>query len=52
MTIATTTTLILLLHSCNAHNTTENSINVKQLSYLVKASSMQTIRMTTGKLVF
>ena len=46
MTIATTMAFKLQLGPCNAHNTTFSHINVKQLPYLVKTSSMQTIRIS------
>ena len=45
MTIATIIAFKLLLGSCNAHNTIVSGINVKQLPYVVKTSSMHTIIM-------
>ena len=45
MTIATIAAF-KILGSCNAHNTTCSCINVSQLQYVAKASSMQTIRMS------
>ena len=46
MTIGTVIAFKLLLGSCNAHKTTVNRINVKQLPYVVKTSSIKTIRMS------
>ena len=46
MTIATMIAFKLQLGSCNAHNTTVSRINVEQLPYVVKTSSIKTIRMS------
>ena len=41
----------LKLSSCYAHKTTASHIDVKQLLYVLKTSSMQTIRISVGYLV-
>ena len=46
MTIATMIAFKLQLGSCNAHNSTVSRINVEQLPYVVKTSSIKTIRMS------
>ena len=51
MTIATFIAFKLKLGSCNAHNTTVSRINVKKLPYVVKTSSIKTIRMSIYKII-
>ena len=46
MTIATIIAFKLKLGSYNAHNTTVSRITVKQLPYVVKTSSIKSIRMS------
>ena len=51
MTIATIIAFKSLLGSCYAHSTTVSRINVKQLPYVVKTSSIKTIKMSIYQMI-